>query len=399
MKRTILHLGGAAYHVPSLQALRKVGFRVACLDRDPNAPGLHVADLGIPGSVADPVDVYEAVVESGAAAIVTGLEIGVIPAALTSAALRGDGIGVDTALRCTDKILMRAAWDVAGLAQPQWVGIRAPHELRRTIETFGLPLVLKPARGNGSRGVSVVQCVEEVDAAIDEATLATNGHGFIIERFIAGPLITNDGFVDGAGRARIAVIGDVVTQSLSRHRVNTALNYPAALRDSDRVAVVELVERAAVALGLRCSPFHCEVILGSDGPILVELAARGGGSYIFSTIVAAVSGLDAPVVAARLALGEDVSIEPRVVGAASLTFLTAPPGIVAHIGGTDTARGLPGIVDFGVSLRPGDRGGAVHFDNARHGHIVALGATRDEAVARARAAATAVVFTMSDPPA
>jgi biotin carboxylase len=187
-------------------------------------------------------------------------------------------------------------------------------------------------------------------------------------------------------------MGDVDTQSISRHRVNMALNYPAALDRQTQKAVASLVERAATALNLRRSPFHCEIILGPDGPVLVELAARGGGSYISSTVVAEVSGLVAPVVAARLALGDNVSIEPRQAGGATLTFLSAPPGIITAIDGIDEARALPGILELGIAVAPGERGGAVAFDNARHGHVVAVGASRDEAVARAAAAIATIRF-------
>jgi biotin carboxylase len=398
MGRTILHLGGAAYHVRSIRVLRQAGFRVACLDRDPAAPGRGEADIAICGSVSDAVVIFEALFATGADAVVNGLEIAVAPAALASAAIGLCGVGVETALRCIDKTLMRAAWEAAGLAQPAWVAVRGAGELHSAIDAFGLPLVVKPARGNGSRGVSVVTRADEVEGAVAEARAAADAHGFIVERFVAGPLVTNDGFVDGRGKARVAVMGDVVTQSVSRHRVNTALNYPAALSVSDRAAVASLVERAAVALGLRRSPFHCEIILGENGPVLVELAARGGGSYIASTIVAAVSGLVAPVVSARLALGDDVSIDPSEVGGATLTFITAPAGVITAIRGLDEARALPGIVELGVALRPGERSGAVAFDNARHGHVVAVGATRDEAVARAAAAVAAIGFEVTQVP-
>ena len=392
MGRTILHIGGAAYHVRSLRALRDAGFRVAVLDRDPQAPGHVVADVSVYGSVGDAVAIFEALQETGAGGVVNGLEIGVVPAALALAALGRPGIGVETALRSTDKTLMRAAWDAAGLAQPEWTAVPAAADLEAAMSAFGLPLVVKPARGNGSRGVSVVTRAEEVATAAAEARAAADAHGFIVERFVPGPLVTNDGFVDAHGHARVAAMGDVDTQSISRHRVNMALNYPAALPPDVRAAVAVLVERAAVALGLRAAPFHCEVLLGPDGPALVELGARGGGSYISSTIVAAVSGLVAPVVAAQLALGDDVSVEPRDAGGATLTFLTAPPGVVTGIAGIEDARALPGIVDLGIAIRPGERGGAVAFDNARHGHVVAIGTSRDEAVARAAAAAAAIRF-------
>jgi hypothetical protein len=91
-----------------------------------------------------------------------------------------------------------------------------------------------------------------------------------------------------------------------------------------------------------------------------------------------------------------LEFRPTRAGGASLRFLTAPGGLLAAVEGVERARSLPGVLELGITLRPGERGGVVAFDNARHGYVVTAGATRDEAVARADAVARTIVFRMRD---
>jgi biotin carboxylase len=391
--QTVLYLSAAQYLCRSISALREAGFRVVTMDRDPRAPGHLLADAYVTAPIDDADAVADAAARVNAAVILAGIEAGVLSAAIASTALGLPGIGVDVAHRCLDKGLMREVWHARGLAQPEFCLAQTSESVHRCIAQLGLPLVLKPRRSNGSKGVSVILDRDDVPAAVADAENHAEGSGFIVERFIDGPLLTADGFV-GGDRVEIAAMGDVETQAVSRFRVNMALNYPSNYPQDVVEKATMLIGRAVLALGLRNSAFHCECIVGSDGPVLVELGARSGGSYIGSIIVPAVSGLIAPVVCARLLLGEQVDITPKTLGGASLTFLSAPAGRLRDVRGLEEARSLPGVVEIGASLALGEQGGAVASDNARHGFVVTVGASRDEAVRRAQDARGAVLFDM-----
>ncbi|MBV8579530.1 MAG: ATP-grasp domain-containing protein [Candidatus Eremiobacteraeota bacterium] len=393
--RTVLLLGAAQYLAPSIVALRAAGFRTVTLDRDVSAPGHAFADAFAVASLSDAMEITKAARDVNASVIVPGTEAGVIAAAEASERLGLPTIGVELALRCTDKTAMRAAWQAAGLAQPMFRAVESPDALESALQDFGLPAVVKPARNGGSKGVSVVLSPDAIPFAVDDAVANSADGRFIVERFVPGPLLTADGFVRG-DEVFVAIVGDVETQSSTRHRVNLALNYPAAYPPAVVAEARALITAAIRGLGLRTGAFHIECIVGDDGVVLVEVAARGGGSYLSSTIVGAVCGLSGPVTFAQLLLGDPVALRPLHERGAVLRFLQAPDGIVDEIDGLEQARALPGIVELDVALTPGSRGGPVAFDNARHGHVVAVGATRAEAVARADAAARTIAFRMRD---
>jgi biotin carboxylase len=289
---------------------------------------------------------------------------------------------------------MRKRWLDAGLAQPDFRLTNEAEQLPSLIQELGLPCVLKPRRSNGSKGVSVITELAEIAEAIKDAVLHAETFGFIVERFIEGPLLTADGFVD-SDRVEVAALGDVETQAVSRFRVNTALNYPSNFPDGVVRRAKRLIHDAVRALGLVNSPFHCECIVSSREVMLVEIGARSGGSYLGSTVVPAVSGLVPSVVAARMLLGDRPSIRPKAAGGASLTFLEAPKGRLSAVTGLSEAAAMPGVLEAGVTLEAGQEGGAVASDNARHGYVVTIGRNREEAVARANEARNIIQFQMA----
>lgn len=392
--RTVLYLSAALYLRRSIAALRDAGFRVVTVDRDADAPGHALAHEHVIASISDVASVREAAREQRADVIVTGIEAGLLSAVLASSELSLPNIGVDVAERCLDKGEMRKKWLEAGLAQPDFRLTNDKERLPGLIEELGLPCVLKPRRSNGSKGVSVITEPAEIGEAIKDAVCHAETHGFIVERYIEGPLLTADGFVD-LDRVEVAALGDVETQAVSRFRVNTALNYPSNFPDEVVRRAKRLIHDAVRALGLLNSPFHCECIVSPSEVMLVEIGARSGGSFLGSTIVPAVSGLIPSVLSARMLLGDRPSIRPKAAGGASLTFLEAPNGRLSAVTGLSEATALPGVLEAGVTLEVGQEGGAVASDNARHGYVVTMGRDREQAVARARQARNMIRFQMA----
>lgn len=395
MKKTVLLLAaGAPYH-RHIDALHRAGYRVAAMDRDPAAPGLALADDHRVGSIAEEGEVTQAARDLHVDAIVAATEIGVVPAAVASDNLGLPGISPAVARATTHKPTMRTRWREAGLPQPAFTTAGTPEEARSALLHLGLPAVIKPAASAASKGVSVVATAADIDLAIDDAFALPDGC-VIVEQFVAGQLLTAEGFV-GDAEARVAIIGDVDTQAVDRHRVNMTLAYPGAFPEATLARARNLIERAANAVGLRRSPFHCECIVRDDGEIhLVEIGARGGGGHIFSTLYAPMLGASGIVHQVRLLLGETNEVVPDLSpGGGCYMFLSAPGGRFLRAEGVEVAASLPGVIDLGMSIRPSDPGGRVTNDNARHGHIVAVGRDRDEAWRNAAAARDAIRFVMA----
>ena len=163
-------------------------------------------------------------------------------------------------------------------------------------------------------------------------------------------------------------------------------------------SAIAAARSAAEALGIEEGPTYTQVLMSPDGPKIGELAARLGGGHDAELCLAAV-GVDLNGLALAAALGEPVDVpEPLPqVGGAVTRFLVAPEGPTrggaGARGGARRSRGCvsvrsyrsPGFV-FGPLRRGGDRAGAV----------LAVGASREEALERADRAAERIRFVTAD---
>jgi biotin carboxylase len=158
----------------------------------------------------------------------------------------------------------------------------------------------------------------------------------------------------------------------------------------DVAAAIDVAERATRALGVEQGPTYTQVVLGADGPRLVELAARLGGGHDAELCEAAL-GIDLNGLAVAAALGEAPDVPaPRPGGGACVRFLVAPEGELVQAEGLDEARALSGVVEARVYREPGFRFGPLRTGSDRAGFVLAVGDSRSAAVATGAAAAAAI---------
>jgi biotin carboxylase len=390
MHKIILLAAGDPFH-RHVDRLRSEGYSVIAIDRDRNAKGREHADAFVEASVDDVDAIVGAARKFHVDAIIPVSEAGVRSAAEASDRLGLPGLPIDVAEAATDKAKMRRRWRASGLSQPDFEIAATIEDARKIVSNMGLPCVVKPTRAWASKGVSVVleQC--DVGPALLEA-FTIHGGPVIVEQFVPGRLLTAEGFVLDR-EVELVAIGDVSTQESDRHRVNMSLQYPGNFDAKIISEATDLIGKAALSLGLRRTPFHCECMVSADGVHLIEMAARGGGGHIFSVLYEPMIGFSGIVRQVRLLFGEEVElVRPKLSQGGCYKFLSAPPGIVERVDGVEKASKMPGVIDLAATIRPGERGGSVTHDNARHGHVCTVGPDRNRAVKYAEAAASEVHF-------
>ena len=101
-----------------------------------------------------------------------------------------------------------------------------------------------------------------------------------------------------------------------------------------------------------------------------------------------------PQALALLLLGEDPDIRPKYQRGACYKFFSPPPGVFHVALGIREAASQPGILDFGFHMNPGTVVSAIAGDADRPGYAVAVGETREEAMATAHRAIASVSYVM-----
>jgi biotin carboxylase len=388
---TILQLGAGTWMRLTTRRLRAEGYRVVAIDRDPAAPAFADAD---DHAVVDIVDAegIERFARSLAPRspdllmVVNGA--GVISGAVASARLSLPALPVDVAERSQDKALCREAWRAADLPQPAYRVVDSPDEVAAAAAAVGYPVVVKPARKWGSRGVSVAPDA----AAIGDAVAAARAEGsgqIIVERCVSGLEVSVEGLVQ-EGRAQILAVGDKEMQDHPRYRVGMVLRYPSALPEATLAHLAEVVAAAVRAMGIQNGAFDAECMVNPEGLFLLEINPRPGGGHIFGQIVEAVSGVCMPVAYVKLLLGQPVDIRPRFQRSVTYRFFGPPPGVFQNVTHLEEARRMPGVLDMDFRMTAGTTAGPIAADADRPGFVVTAGADRAEADQRAADAIAAL---------
>jgi biotin carboxylase len=382
----LLVLGAGPAQLGLLEAARARGIWTAVCDRDPAAPGFALASRRCIVSAED-----EPAIERLAAA----LELdGVIspgtdwPVAV--AARIAEKLGLPhpitpaTAMLATNKQRQREALATSGVPQPRWelIGEEGTTELRP-------PCVVKAADRQGQKGLSLVTTESELETALAVARAASRSGAVLVEEYVDGPEVTVIGF-SAAGEFVPVAVTDRIAAEPPAFGVALAHVWPSPYAE----AAAEVTRRAIAALGIENGPSYTQIRVSAGGPEVIEVAARLGGGHD-AELVEAVTGVDLNGLALDAALGRSLvpSWHKSLVGGATTRFLVAPPGVLTSV---EVPEGLEGIRQVRIYREPGFVFTPLRRGGDRAGAILAVGDSREEALARADAAANRVRFVTAD---
>jgi len=376
-----------------------MGLRVVALDGDPRAPGLALADVAVVADIADPKACLEVAAREKADGVIhVCSEVAMNSLGLINEALGLHGPDRATVVRSTNKEKMRRAFEAGRAPSPRSLGAGNEAEALSAAEQLCWPIIVKPSRNSGSRGISRLDDQSQRGAflaAFARAVGHSRDHSAVIEEFVEGPEFSVE-ILSWNNRCNVLAVTDKVTTG-DPHYVETGHSQPTRLSASDRARVVDAALRGVKALGINWSAAHAEVKLTRDGPFLMEIGARLGGDFITTELVPRSTGIDMVAAAITLALGGEPDLTPKhAPRGAAIRYLTPPPGLVTDLSGIDCARSMPGVRIIEVSTEVGDLVPKITSSLARIGHVVAEGRDARDAIAKAEAARDAIRIATSE---
>jgi biotin carboxylase len=289
---------------------------------------------------------------------------------------------------------MRRSFADAGVPQPRFAAVRTISETRRAAEEVGFPAVLKPADSGGQRGVFRVESLDDIQAHLHEALIASPTGEAILEQYVDG--IEMNGIVIARGDEAIPLtLSDRLRPPGQGFGVGWIHVYPATIYGTQLEEAERVAQHTVHALGLENAIAFPQLIARPDGGVsVVECAARIPGGQM-ADLVRWATGVDLVEIQLRFALGEELPddvVLPKFKQPLAIRFLTAEPGPlptgrVTQIGPLDKVLAFPGVVQADVYLQIGETIRPVRLDGDRRGYVIATADTNLEALERAEAAA------------
>ncbi len=317
--RKLMLLGGSPQQIVAIEKAKKLGYYTVLCDYLPDNPGQFCSDIFYQVSTTDKEEVLAVALKEHIDGIVAYASD---PAAPTAAYV-AEKMGLPTNSYesveiLAEKHLFRKFLKEHGFNCPHSASFTSYSEVGQIINSFSLPLMVKPSDSSGSKGITKVEDISELKQAYDNAMKFSRNNIVIIEEYIER---TNE-FVIGGD---IFVLdGKIIFWGLLDCHRDTNVNplvpvgksWPASITEQQLTIIKETEQRLMDALKIKFGAFNVEMIFGKDNKLyLIENGPRNGGNMIPDLLEMA-TGFDMVEATLKCAMGDfdilvDESLESR----------------------------------------------------------------------------------------
>ncbi len=382
--KSILVIGGGELGLNQVKWAKEVGFHVIVTDKNPNAPGLADADLGLTIDATDVASLAAFALANQAKfnirAIYCGNDFGLVSVAVVSHVLKLPGNPVEAILRSLDKKLMKTRWLEDNISTPKGILVESLNHARTAINELGLPAVVKPSNSSGSRGVLIIESADTLESNYAEATRHSTTNQVLLEQFIAGTHHDVNGLFWGGKFYGCGVMDRYFSQF--PYCVAIAGYDPSILSPEVKEKLYALLEKAVRSLGITFGPVKGDFIITAEGKIcLFEVSARFHGD-VFTSYTSPRSTKVNPIKVYMKTLyenkfsAEDLACSDNLLSAWQV--LKVPVGRVKEINGLQEAEQVAGIDKVIFRVNEGDKIKHMQNNSDVPGFVWASGRSRHE---------------------
>lgn len=304
--KRILILGAGEGQIPLIHRAKDAGWHTIVVSPKGDYPGFALADEVAYCNIADIDAVAELAKTMQVQAIATDQTD--IPVMAIQRVAKEMGI---PAICCEDinnfryKSRMRELCMNAGIKTIPYLVTNDIAEVEAFYHQQDGSVIIKPVDSQGSRGVTQVKMIDELQEAFDKAMGYSKEKKVIVEQFIEGQEVEVD-TVMYHDEIKAVLIGDVFNfESIQIFSAYERI-YPSQLPKATQDEIRRVNAQALKVLGLHTGWTHGEYMVAKNGDVyLLEVGARGGGNYIGSDIVKTMIGVSTDEMAFRTAIGDE----------------------------------------------------------------------------------------------
>ena len=381
--KSILVIGAGWEQLALVETLKNNGYYIIATHPNITADGFKISDQYY---VKDSRDIsgHLSIAESHhvEAIITDNCDYSFYTASIVAAKLKLPFASVQSAIYSNDKFAQRVACKKHGIKQPEFIKIQTLEELVEASSFIGFPSILKPIDSRGTFGVTIINNLSDLQKAYFDAINNSPARILIYEKFIAGTLVTVDGFCFSNGHKSLTVASRKF--EAGSKPVTKEIIYPALFDENINVELMKNHHQVITALNYKYGHTHGEYILTPNNEIyLVECTNRGGGVYTSTVIVPLLTDIDLNEVLLNQSLGTD-KFEVSDLSTAfmkrsvMLTFLDYEVGKVIDSMNIEDMKKKDYTVRFRSKYGKNDMVESIENGAGRHSMLVIKGRDTDE---------------------
>ena len=371
--KKLLVLAAGLLQIPVIRKAREMGYYVIAADGNPEAVGLPLADKAVVANIVSEEEMLEVARREHIDGVIHPCsEVSMNVMGRINDELGLAGISRETAIRATNKHLMREAFERGGAPSPKSLLTASAEDAWHLFRTeFDTAAILKPSRNSGSRGVAKIEKdIAETDfkALYERALNESRDHSVLIEQFIEGPEFSVE-IIVWQGEVHVLTVTDKKTTE-APYFVELGHNQPSIFPQETVTKIEEAAIKGVKALGLNNCAAHAELKWENGKPYLMEIGARLGGDFISTELTHLSTGIDMVAAAINVALGIEPCLNPtEPKHGVGIRYFTPKPGVVYAIEGEELLK-RPDVYNAELYVKVGDYVREVKSSLDRSGHVI-----------------------------
>ncbi len=393
-------LAAGLLQIPVIKKAKELGFYVIAADGSAEAPGLKYADKAVVVNITSEEDMLEvARAEHIDGVIHPCSEVAMNVMGRINDEMGLCGISRETAIKATNKYLMRKAFEEGGAPSPWSMCFEKVEEAWALYSNTDLQdLILKPSRNSGSRGIAKISrglSKEDFTALFERSKAESRDKTVMLEQFVEGPEFSVE-IIIWKNQPYILTVTDKKTTG-APYFVELGHNQPSCFSETDVEEIKQAACKGVKALGLDNCAAHAEIKLQDGKAYIMEIGARLGGDFISTVLTHLSTGIDMVAAAVNVALGLAPNLTPTgPKQGVCIRYFCPAPGKVVHIEGEKVLKTAPSVYDYEIYHREGDIIHEVKSSLDRSGHVIVTAKTPQTAIKKAESLIQGVNFVIDE---
>lgn len=296
---SILIFGAGELQCSLINTVKRMGFRAVVIDPDPDAEGRDIADVFFRIAADDYEGTRKIAQDFGVVSLVTSATDNPLPLMAKLAEELGLRFpSYESVMTVLDKNRFKKLMIENNI--PCAKGQAYDENQYPDYAMHNYPVIIKPNRNSGSRGVIRCNSSDELEAEIQQVKQYCRDGKYIVEEFIEGDEISVEGLVIN-GKLEIIQITDKILgpppYNVEMGHIQPSKYWPR------RNEINDILQKIITVTGLNYCAVHPELKINKNGIFIIEIGPRLGGDFITSDLVPLSTGFNMERALINLSLG------------------------------------------------------------------------------------------------
>tara|TARA_B100001996_G_scaffold103079_1_gene77408 strand:+ start:3420 stop:4613 length:1194 start_codon:yes stop_codon:yes gene_type:complete len=310
--KKLLILGAGMHQIPLIEQAKMMELEVHVCSKLGNYPGIPLAPYFHEVDISDKIKILE---------LAKNLQIDGILTTATDVCLESMGIvveelnlhgtGLEDSKACFDKGIMKKRFFDNKVPTANYIEINKLQDAIGFFNNTKFACVLKPTDSSGSRGVTKVENILNLEDAYNKALHFSKSSKVIIEEWLEGEELGAQAIVIEGKLAILILHSDITTPP--PHRVPIGHGCPHPEETTLLPLASEITQKAIHALGIGNGICNVDFILSNQGLQIIEMTCRMGGTHL-PEVCGEYWGINLYKLAIQLSLGENPILPQNPLG-------------------------------------------------------------------------------------